>query len=70
MAHGSKLRLHETIREDIAQVEAVRAAVGDRMDIMVDANQAQEPGTPGAEQTIPWGTTARSPPPASSTTWA
>jgi D-galactarolactone cycloisomerase len=51
-----KLRLHsETIREDIAQVEAVRAAVGDRMDIMVDANQAQEPGTPGAEQTTPWG---------------
>lgn len=45
-----KLRLHsETIREDIAQAEAVRAAVGDRMDIMVDANRAQEPGTPGAE---------------------
>lgn len=51
-----KLRLHdETIRQDIAQVEAVRAAVGDRMTILVDANQAQEPGTPGAERSIVWG---------------
>jgi L-alanine-DL-glutamate epimerase-like enolase superfamily enzyme len=50
-----KLRLHQpTIREDIAHVEAVRNAVGDRMEIMVDANQAQEPGTPGAEDTVPW----------------
>jgi L-alanine-DL-glutamate epimerase-like enolase superfamily enzyme len=50
-----KLRLHQpTIREDIAHVEAVRKAVGDRMEIMVDANQAQEPGTPGAQDTIPW----------------
>jgi L-alanine-DL-glutamate epimerase-like enolase superfamily enzyme len=51
-----KLRLHAaTIREDIAQVEAVRAAVGDHMDIMVDANQAQEPGTPGSEDDLVWG---------------
>lgn len=30
---------HETIREDIAIVEAVRDAVGDKLEIMVDANQ-------------------------------
>ncbi|MCC6180094.1 MAG: mandelate racemase/muconate lactonizing enzyme family protein [Chloroflexi bacterium] len=42
-----KLRIHNwTLEEDIAQVEAVRKAVGDRMEIMVDANQAQTPGTP------------------------
>jgi len=36
-----KLRLSaDTIAEDIALVEAVRSAVGDAMDIMVDANQA------------------------------
>ena len=53
---GVKLRLHaDTMREDIAQVEAVRAAVGDRMAIMVDANQAQEPGTPGSEESVVWG---------------
>jgi len=35
-----KLRVHgATIREDIAQVEAVRRAVGDTMEIGVDANQ-------------------------------
>ena len=40
-----KLRLHhDTLREDIATVEAVRQAVGDRMEIMVDANQAQSAG--------------------------
>lgn len=51
-----KLRLHApTMKEDIAQVEAVREAVGDRMEIMVDANQAQEPGTPGAENDLVWG---------------
>jgi D-galactarolactone cycloisomerase len=50
-----KLRLHNpTLKDDIAQVEAVRRAVGDRMEIMVDANQAQEPGTPGSEQTLAW----------------
>jgi L-alanine-DL-glutamate epimerase-like enolase superfamily enzyme len=41
-----KLRIHAwTIAEDIRQVEKVREAVGDRMEIMVDANQAQSPGT-------------------------
>ncbi len=51
-----KLRLKAaTIREDIAQVEAVRNAVGDRMEIMVDANQAQEPGTAGSENDVVWG---------------
>ena len=50
-----KLRLHsDTIAEDVAQVRAVREAVGDRMEIMVDANQAQEPGTPGSETSIVW----------------
>jgi hypothetical protein len=56
-----KLRLHsDTLAEDVAQVEAVRRAVGDRMEIMVDANQAQEPGTPGPRParsgtiTAPW----------------
>lgn len=35
-----KLRFsHETMKEDIAIVEAVRDAVGDKLDIMVDANQ-------------------------------
>ncbi len=42
-----KLRLHDwTMKEDLAQVEAVRQAVGDRLAILVDANQAQQPGTP------------------------
>jgi D-galactarolactone cycloisomerase len=51
-----KLRLHApTMKEDVAQVEAVRGAVGDRMAIMVDANQAQEPGTPGSETDLVWG---------------
>jgi L-alanine-DL-glutamate epimerase-like enolase superfamily enzyme len=37
-----KLRLHyQTMREDIALVAAVRKAVGDDMEIMTDANQAQ-----------------------------
>jgi D-galactarolactone cycloisomerase len=41
-----KLRIHAwTIEEDVRQVEKVREAVGDRMEIMVDANQAQAPGT-------------------------
>ena len=51
-----KLRLHApTMKEDVAQVQAVREAVGDRMEIMVDANQAQEPGTPGSEDDLVWG---------------
>lgn len=50
-----KLRLHsETMKKDLAQVEAVRRAVGDKMEIMVDANQAQEPGTPGSETDLVW----------------
>ncbi len=40
-----KLRLHyPTMAEDLALVEAVRDAVGERMQIMVDANQAQSSG--------------------------
>jgi L-alanine-DL-glutamate epimerase-like enolase superfamily enzyme len=50
-----KLRLHSaTIAEDIAQVRAVRDAVGDRMEIMVDANQAERPGTPQWEEGPVW----------------
>ncbi len=41
-----KLRLHfPTMQEDIALVERVREAVGARMTIMVDANQAQSSGS-------------------------
>jgi L-alanine-DL-glutamate epimerase-like enolase superfamily enzyme len=41
-----KLRAHyQTVKEDIGMVEAVRKAVGDDMEIMVDANQAQSSGT-------------------------
>ena len=41
-----KLRAHyQTLKEDVRLVEAVRKAVGDDMDIMVDANQAQSSGT-------------------------
>jgi L-alanine-DL-glutamate epimerase-like enolase superfamily enzyme len=37
-----KLRAHySTLKEDVQLVESVRKAVGDDMDIMVDANQAQ-----------------------------
>lgn len=40
-----KLRLHyATLKEDVRLVEAVQRAVGDRMTIMVDANQAQSSG--------------------------
>jgi hypothetical protein len=42
------------MKEDIAQVEAVRRAVGDRMEIMVDANQAQTPGTPRLAEGPVW----------------
>ena len=39
-----KLRLHNpTLKEDIAVVEAVRAKIGDKMQIMTDANQAENP---------------------------
>jgi L-alanine-DL-glutamate epimerase-like enolase superfamily enzyme len=50
-----KLRLHAwTLAEDIAQVQAVRRAVGDSMEIMVDANQAQTPGTPRLAEGPVW----------------
>lgn len=40
-----KLRLHyQTLSEDVALVEKVRKAIGHRMEIMVDANQAQSSG--------------------------
>jgi L-alanine-DL-glutamate epimerase-like enolase superfamily enzyme len=40
-----KLRLHHpTFQEDMRTMELVRAAVGDHMEIMVDANQAQSAG--------------------------
>jgi D-galactarolactone cycloisomerase len=42
---AAKLRLHfDTMKEDIRLVETVRAAAGDRMTIMLDANQAQSAG--------------------------
>jgi len=47
-----KLRIHcATMAEDLEIVEQVTAAVGDRMEIMVDANQAQSSGTwqPGVQ---------------------
>jgi L-alanine-DL-glutamate epimerase-like enolase superfamily enzyme len=43
---ASKLRIHDwTVKQDIAQIEAVRRAVGDDFTLLVDANQAQLPGT-------------------------
>jgi D-galactarolactone cycloisomerase len=40
-----KLRLHhETLAEDVETMETVRSEVGESMDIMADANQAQSPG--------------------------
>lgn len=43
---ASKFRIHDdTIAADIAQVEAIRRAAGDDFTILVDANQAQLPGT-------------------------
>ncbi len=40
-----KLRLHhQTLKEDIRTVELVRAAAGDAMEVMADANQAQSSG--------------------------
>jgi len=41
-----KLRIHhDAMAEDLRTVERVMAAVGDRMAVMVDANQAQSSGT-------------------------
>ncbi len=43
---AAKLRIHaETIGQDIAQIEAVRLAIGSDFTLMADANQAQQPGT-------------------------
>jgi L-alanine-DL-glutamate epimerase-like enolase superfamily enzyme len=50
-----KLRLHDwTLRDDVAQVEGVRKAVGDDFVLLVDANQAQQPGTPQPEEGPVW----------------
>ena len=50
-----KLRLHDwSIAQDVAQVEAVRQAMGDEFVILVDANQAQQPGTPQPEEGPVW----------------
>ena len=51
-----KLRLHhESLKDDIRTVEAVRKAVGQRMEIMTDANQAQSSGDwqPGVRWDFP-----------------
>lgn len=57
-AHGwraAKLRIHDqTLKQDIAQVEAVRKTIGDYFTLMVDANQAQQPGTLQPEQGPVW----------------
>jgi L-alanine-DL-glutamate epimerase-like enolase superfamily enzyme len=50
-----KLRIHEwEMKRDLAQVEAVRRAVGESTTILVDANQAQQPGTPQTEPGPVW----------------
>ena len=50
-----KLRLHDwTLRADVSQVAAVRKAMGDDFVILVDANQAQQPGTPHPEPGPIW----------------
>ncbi|MFN0313774.1 MAG: mandelate racemase/muconate lactonizing enzyme family protein [Burkholderiales bacterium] len=52
---AAKLRIHEeTLKADIAQVEAVRNAVGSEFTLLVDANQAQLPGTQQPEPSIVW----------------
>jgi L-alanine-DL-glutamate epimerase-like enolase superfamily enzyme len=51
-----KLRLHHaTLEEDVRTAEAVKAEVGDRMEIMADANQGQSPGSwqPGVRWDLP-----------------
>src|SRR6195256_1826939 len=50
-----KLRLHDwTMKQDIAQVEGGRRAMGDDFTILVDANQAQQPGTAMPEEGPVW----------------
>jgi len=58
MAEGwraAKLRIHEaTIQADVAHIEAARRAAGDAFTLMVDANQAQLPGTRQVERAAVW----------------
>jgi L-alanine-DL-glutamate epimerase-like enolase superfamily enzyme len=50
-----KLRLHnDTLQQDVALARAVRDAVGDKMDLMADGNQAQTPVTPSAQPGVIW----------------
>jgi L-alanine-DL-glutamate epimerase-like enolase superfamily enzyme len=50
-----KLRLHDwSMKDDIAQVAAVRRAMGDEFVVLVDANQAQQPGNPHPEPGPVW----------------
>lgn len=52
---AAKLRIHDdTLAADIAQVEAVRRAAGDDFVLLVDANQAQLPGTQQPERGPIW----------------
>lgn len=53
---AAKLRIHEALlKTDVAQVEAVRRAVGDDFTLLVDANQAQLPGTQQPHESVVWG---------------
>ncbi len=50
-----KLRLHDwSIKDDVAQAAAVRRAMGDDFVVLVDANQAQQPGNPHPEPGPIW----------------
>jgi L-alanine-DL-glutamate epimerase-like enolase superfamily enzyme len=50
-----KLRLHhQTLEQDIALARAVKDAVGDKMELMADANQAQTPVTPSTQLGVLW----------------
>ncbi|MBV9174581.1 MAG: mandelate racemase/muconate lactonizing enzyme family protein [Chloroflexi bacterium] len=50
-----KLRLHDwTLQQDVAQVQGVRQAMGDDFTILVDANQAQQPGGQHPEPGPAW----------------
>src|SRR3982074_138115 len=50
-----EVRLHDwSMKDDIAQVAAVRRARGDEFVVLVDANQAQQPGTPHPEPGPIW----------------
>ncbi len=52
---AAKLRVHDwTLQADVAQVTAVRRAVGDAFTLLVDANQAQLPGTLQPEEGPVW----------------